>query len=56
MKLKNFIFSALALASMTTFANEDKNAKLKQINQEIQALQKGLFAHFCKILIIVWLF
>jgi len=39
MKLKNFIFSALALASMTTFANEDKNAKLKQINQEIQTLQ-----------------
>jgi len=39
MKLKNFIFSALALASMTTFANEDKKAKLKQINQEIQTLQ-----------------
>ncbi|WDE98616.1 ThuA domain-containing protein [Lentisphaera profundi] len=41
MRLKNFIFSALALASVATFANEDKNAKIKQINQEIQTLQEG---------------
>ena len=40
MKLKNFIFSALALASMATFANEDKTAKIQEINQEIQTLQK----------------
>jgi uncharacterized protein len=41
MKLKNFIFSALALASVATFANEDKKAKINQINQEIQTLQKS---------------
>ena len=38
MKLKNFIFSALALASMTSFAN-DKQAKLKEMDQQIRTLQ-----------------